>query len=92
MTLPPAEEKQRPAETLREGPLKATIWRNESENDPYHSVTVPRTYKDRESNLKDTHSIRGKDLRGLSDLARRTHQDVSQREREAFKEHRQAQD
>lgn len=45
---------RRPTETLREGSLKAAIWRNESENGAYHSVTVARTYKDRDGNLQDT--------------------------------------
>ncbi|MGH1416378.1 MAG: hypothetical protein ACRBB0_23010, partial [Pelagimonas sp.] len=41
----------RPAETLREGALKAAIWRNESETGAYHTVTVARTYKDKDGNL-----------------------------------------
>lgn len=80
-----------PAETLREGPLKAAIWRNESENGAYHSVTLARTYKDKDGNLQDTSSFRAKDMLGLSELARRAHHDASDRDRAAFKEHRMAQ-
>ena len=80
-----------PAETLREGPLKAAIWRNESETGPYHSVTLARTYKDQEGNLQDTSSFRAKDMLGLSELARRAHHEVHERDRAAFKEHRLAQ-
>ncbi len=79
---------RRPEETLREGPLKAAIWRNEGENGAYHSVTVARTYKDREGNLQDTQSFRPKDMLGLSELARRAHHDVHDRDREVFKERR----
>ena len=81
----------RPQETLREGKLKAAIWRNESENGPYHSVTLSRTYRDQEGNLQDTQSFRAKDLLGLSELARRAHHSANEHERAAFKERRTAQ-
>ncbi|WP_299621448.1 hypothetical protein [uncultured Tateyamaria sp.] len=78
----------RPEETLREGPLKAAIWRNENDKGPYHSVTVARTYKDQEGNLQDTQNFRPKDLLGLSELARRAHHQVHDLDREMFKEQR----
>lgn len=83
---------RRPEETLREGPLKAAIWRNEGEHGAYHSVTLARTYKDRDGNLQDTSSFRAKDMLGLSELARRAHHEAHDRDRAAFKEHRQAQE
>ena len=82
---------RRPEETVREGQLKAAIWRNENENGAYHSVTVARTYKDRDGNLKDTQSFRAKDMLGLSELARRAHHHAHDLDREAFKEMRRAQ-
>lgn len=85
------EDRTPPAEALREGPLKAAIWRNESESGAYHSVTLARTYKDKEGNLRDTSNFRAKDMLGLSELARRAHHEVHERDREAFKEHRVAQ-
>lgn len=83
--------KNRPAETLREGPLKAALWRNESDRGAYHSVTLSRTYKDQEGQLQDTSSFRAKDMLGLSELARRAHHHTHDLDREAFKEQRQAQ-
>ncbi|MEL6468050.1 MAG: hypothetical protein AAFQ58_24065 [Pseudomonadota bacterium] len=80
---------RRPEDTVREGPLKAAIWRNESENGAYHSVTVARTYKDRDGNLQDTQSFRSKDMLGLSELARCAHHHVNELDRAAFKEQRQ---
>ena len=71
--------------------LKAAIWQNKSENGPYHSVTVARTYKDQDGNLQDTQSFRAKDMLGLSELARRAHHHASDLDRAAFKEHRLAQ-
>lgn len=81
---------RRPEETLREGPLKAAIWRNDGENGAYHSVTVARTYKDRDGNLQDTQSFRPKDMLGLSELARQAHHTAQDRDRELFKERRQS--
>jgi len=36
--------KQPPVKTLRDGTIKAAIWRNESENGPFFAVTFARTY------------------------------------------------
>ena len=84
--------KNPPVETLREGPLKAALWRNESERGAYHSVTLARTYKDREGQLQETSSFRAKDMLGLSELARRAHHHTHDLDRTAFKEQRQAQE
>lgn len=82
---------KRPTETLREGPLKAAIWRNDGENGAYHAVTLARTYKDRDGNLQDTSSFRAQDMLGLSELARRAHHHAHDLDRAAFKEQRQSQ-
>lgn len=84
--------KNPPVETLREGPLKAALWRNESERGAYHSVTLARTYKDRDGQIQDTSSFRAKDMLGLSELARRAHHHTHDLDRTAFKEQRQAQE
>lgn len=78
----------RPADTLREGSLKAAIWRNESEKGAYHSVTLARTYKDKNGDLRDTSSFRAKDMLELSELTRRAHHTSRELDREAFKEQR----
>lgn len=82
------EPRRRPEETLREGSLKAAIWRNNGENGDYHTVTVARTYKDQEGNLQDSSSFRAKDMLGLSELARRAHHHAHDLDRAAFKEQR----
>ena len=82
------ETTNRPEETLREGQLKAAIWRNESEKGAYHQVTLSRTYKDRDGNLRDTGSFRSQDMLGLAELARRTHHRVQDLDREVFKAQR----
>jgi len=86
------DTKNRPAETLREGSLKAAIWRNESERGAYHSVTLARTYKDQDGNFHDTSSFRAQDMLGVAELARQAHHHTNNLDREAFKEQRQAQE
>lgn len=63
------QTKQRPVETLRDGALKAAIWRNESENGAFFAVTFSRTYKDAAGELKDTDSFSGSQLLRLARLA-----------------------
>ena len=49
-----------PLDTLRDGRLKATTWENVNEkNETYHSVTLAKTYEDRNGNLQDSHSFSG---------------------------------
>ena len=82
------QPKNRPVESLQEGPLKAAIWRNEGEKGAYHSVTLARIYKDRNGELRNTNSFRAKDMLGLSELSRRAHHHTNDLDREAFKEQR----
>ncbi|MEM8759768.1 MAG: hypothetical protein AAGE83_05505 [Pseudomonadota bacterium] len=80
--------KNRPADTLRDGSLKATIWRNESEKGPYHTVNLSRTYKDEQGTFHDSQSFRAKDMLPLSELSRQAHYRAGDLNREAFKEQR----
>lgn len=77
-----------PSMTLRDGTLKAAIWRNESQNGAFHSVTVSRGYKDKEGNWKDTNTFRAQDMLGLSELMRSAHHHVHDLDRDVFKEQR----
>ncbi len=63
------ETKTRPVETLRDGAIKAAIWRNESENGPFFNVTFARTFKAGDGELRDTESFSGTQLLRLSHLA-----------------------
>ncbi len=40
----------RPEATLRDGRVKASIWRNEAEGGPFRSTTFARTYEDKDGN------------------------------------------
>ena len=61
--------KTRPVETLRDGALKAAIWKNEGDNGAFFNVTFARTYKDGDGDLQDTDSFSGSQLLRLARLA-----------------------
>tara|TARA_R110000868_G_scaffold64234_3_gene193129 strand:+ start:22726 stop:23088 length:363 start_codon:yes stop_codon:yes gene_type:complete len=63
-------EPKQPADVIRDGNLKASIWRNEGESGPFYATSFARTYQDRDGNARDTNSFVGSDLLKLSELAR----------------------
>ncbi|MAT70099.1 MAG: hypothetical protein CMJ58_11330 [Planctomycetaceae bacterium] len=58
----------KPAATLRDGSLKATLWQRQSENGVFFNVTLTRTYKDGD-NYKDSNSYTGAELLRVARLA-----------------------
>lgn len=59
-----------PVETFRDGRLKATVWQNQnSKDETYHTVTLAKTYEDRNGNLKDTNSFSAEELLKVNELA-----------------------
>lgn len=84
---------KRPEATLRDGSVKASIWRNEGESGAFRATTFARTYEDRDGNPRDTHSFAGTDLLKVSELARQAYNKSRTLDREerraAFKENRQ---
>jgi len=65
--------KQRPAQTIRYGRLKATVWRQESDKGPWYSVVLARTYRDQAGNWQSSGSFGRDDLLVLAKLADRAH-------------------
>ena len=65
-----AEPKKGPADTLRRGRIKATIWERSGENGPAFSTTLTRTYTDGEGQPRDSRSFSASDLLEVSELAR----------------------
>lgn len=62
--------KEPPIEVLRDGAIKASIWRNEGDKGEFLTVTFARTYTDQNGDLKDTSAYTGRDLLVVSELAR----------------------
>lgn len=61
--------KKRPVETLRDGAIKAAIWKNESENGVFYNVTFARTYQAAGGGLQDADSFSGSQLLKLARIA-----------------------
>jgi hypothetical protein len=58
---------KKPEHELREGGLKATIWKNREGPDTFHSVTFTRLYKDGEA-WRQSHSFSLRNLERLLPL------------------------
>ena len=70
--------KKRPVETLRDGAIKAAIWKNKSENGIFFNVTFARSYKDTDGDLQDTDSFSGTQLLRLARLAEKAYERTGQ--------------
>lgn len=62
-------QSNKPVDAIRDGAIKASIWRNPSEKGPFYSVTFTRTFTDAEGKFRDADSFGGSDLLKLSHLA-----------------------
>lgn len=58
-----------PADTLRDGALKATIWRNESKNGAFFTADITRTYTDESGNFYNTQGFSRNQLLQVARLA-----------------------
>lgn len=61
-------KKPGPVDYIRDGNLKLSVWVNESENGPFPSITLERTYTDKEGNPQSSHSFSGRELLALQNL------------------------
>ena len=68
----------KPIDTLRDGSLKATLWKNSSENGTFYSVNLARTYKDEAGNYQDSDSFSGSDLLRIARLAGKAYDRASE--------------
>lgn len=68
----------RPADSLRDGPIKATIWKNFGENGTFYTVEITRTYKDEGDKYQDSDSFRGPQLLQVAHLATRAYDRVGE--------------
>lgn len=62
-----------PRDVLRDGALKASIWRNDGEKGPFYSASLSRTYRDQNGEPRETHSFAGNELLRVSELARKAY-------------------
>lgn len=75
-------KQNKPELVVRDGSLKATVWRNESDKGLYFTTTFARTYSDAQGNPKDTQSFSQTDLLRLAELGRETYGVINDLKRE----------
>jgi hypothetical protein len=61
---------KQPANTLRCGNIKATIWQNVSEKGPFFATTFSRPFKDQSGGWRNSTSFGLNDLEALLTVAR----------------------
>ena len=67
----------KPANTLRCGSIKATIWQNVSEKGPFFSTTFSRPFKDQSGEWRNGTSFGLNDLEALVSVAREAKEWIS---------------
>lgn len=76
-------ERNPPADTIRDGNVKATIWKRQSEEGgPFFSTSFARTYRDEKGYYRDSNSFSGPDLLKVSELARTAYARTNELRRE----------
>ena len=68
----------KPVQTIRDGDLKATIWKNFGEKGSFYSVDISRTYQDDQGNYHDAHSFSGSELLRVARLANIAYDEIAQ--------------
>lgn len=74
---------QEPVVTIRDRFIKASIWKNDSKNGAFYSVTVGRTYTVEEKGkkkYKDANSFSGSDLLVLARVLEKSYDTVAELE------------
>ena len=62
-------QKNQPIDTVRDGAIKATIWRNSGNNGVFYSVEFSRTYRNPDGEFHDSAGFSGSQLLRLARLA-----------------------
>lgn len=72
----------RPADVIRDGNLKASIWRNEGENGLTYTTVIVRTYRAENGSWHEVNSFSGSELLRVSELARKAYDRTGELRRE----------
>lgn len=67
----------RPTATLRDGSIKATIWKNTGEKGDFFSVQLTRTWKDAQGAYHDSDSFTGTELLRVAHLATKAYDELA---------------
>jgi len=83
--------RDRPGDVLRDGALKAVIWRNQGAQGDYYTTRLSKTYTDRNGNFQDGQSFSKSDLPKLGILATKAYERIGDMQREHTQSHAQDQ-
>lgn len=61
-----------PVEVIRDGTIKASIWKNDGENGPYLKVKFSGAYQ-KDGEWHDTDSFTGRELLAVAEIARQAY-------------------
>lgn len=64
---------RKPEDTLRDGAIKSTIWKNQSAKGDFYSAQITKTYRDDQGKYHDGVSFTSNDMLRVSEIARETH-------------------
>lgn len=67
----------KPVETIRDGAIKASIWRNQGEKGPFYSVRITRTYTDEAGTYHDSDRFSGSELLRVARIAGKAYDRVA---------------
>lgn len=67
----------KPAATIRDGAIKATIWKNKGEKGDFHSIRFTRTWKDDKGNYQDSDNFTGAELLRVAYLATKAYEHLA---------------
>jgi len=56
-----SDERNKPVDTLRDGPLKVSIFRNQGERGDFYSLSPGRLFTDNDGNTRETKSLNSSD-------------------------------
>lgn len=71
---------------LHDGSIRAASWREDGEYGPYYNTKITRRYRNDEGEIRETSSLRERDLLTAANLAQETHRTIRERKRELTQE------
>lgn len=87
-----SDERNKPVDTLRDGPLKVSIFRNQGERGDFYSLSPGRLFTDNDGNTRETKSLNSSDALPMGHLLQKAHDRVSEFKREMNKDRSQDRD
>lgn len=81
-----SEKGPAPEIVLTDGPLKAAAWREEGEFGPFFNSKLTRRYSNGDGEVRETSSLRERDLLPAAELMGELHRTIRDRKRERSKD------